>query len=93
MEPFNLKNEKGGYKKAAVLAKINTYTVLMMMLENLPADIEQADHDKLMEEYEKAKQMELPREKNGFFGGSGFSVEDTDNYIATLEAEINRKLF
>lgn len=93
MEPFNLKNEKGGYKKAAVLAKVNTYTVVLTMLENMPPDMTQADRDKLAAEFEKAKSMELPREKSGFFGGSGFSVEDTDNYLSTLEAEINRKLF
>lgn len=93
MEPFNLKSEKGGYKKAAVLAKINTYTVLLTVLENLPADMQQADRDKLAAEFEKAKQTELPREKSGFFGASGFSVEDTDNYFAMLEAEIDRNLF
>lgn len=93
MEPFKLKSEKGGYNKAAVLAKINTYTVALMMLESMPADMEQADRDKLIAEVEKAKQMELPREKSGFFGGSGFSVEDTDNYLATLEDQIKQKLF
>ena len=93
METVKLKNEKGGYNKAAVLAKINTYTLALMMLENMPADMDQADRDKIVEEFEKAKQMELPREKSGFFGGSGFSVEDTDNYIALLEDKINQKLF
>jgi len=34
----------------------------------------------------------LKSEKSGFFGSYGFSVEDTDEYIAKLEAQIEEKL-
>lgn len=82
-----LKSEKGGYNKVAVLTKIDVYNALLMMAEE-----GKADRDKLLSELERARAIELPREKSGFFGSSGFSVEDTDAYIAKLEEEIDKKL-
>lgn len=82
-----LKTEKGGYNKVAVLTKIDVYNALLMMAEE-----GQVDRDRLLSELDKARAIELPREKSGFFGTAGFSVEDTDRYIAKLEEEINQKL-
>ena len=87
MRPTVLKSEKGGYNKIAVLTKIDVYNALLMMAES-----GQTDRDKLLSELERARAIELPREKSGFFGASGFSVEDTDAYIAKLEDEIDKKL-
>lgn len=87
MEAIILKSEKGGYNKNSVLTKIDAYNVLLLMAEN-----GQLERDKLIAEFENAEKMELKREKSGFFGKSGFSVEDTDAYIARLEAEIKSML-
>ncbi|MBR4510249.1 MAG: hypothetical protein K6A79_05820 [Ruminococcus sp.] len=82
-----LKSEKGGYSKTSVLTKIDALNALLYMTEN-----ENIAHEKIRAELEKVMALELKREKSGFFGAYGFSVEDTDEYIAKLEAQIEEKL-
>lgn len=77
-----LRQEKGGYNKASVLAKLDAYNILLMMAE------EGVSSSKLIPELEKARALPLDRVKSGFFGQYGFSTEDTDNYIADLEEKI-----
>lgn len=82
-----LKSEKGGYSKTSVLTKIDALNALLYMTEN-----ENIAPEKICAELEKVMALELKREKSGFFGSYGFSVEDTDEYIAKLEAQIEEKL-
>lgn len=81
-----LKSVKGGYNKAAVLAKLDAYNAILFMAEDGSASPET-----LSAELEKAGALELTREKSGFFGKYGFSVEDTDAYLADLMAKIKQK--
>ena len=82
-----LKEEKGGYNKVSVLTKTDALNALLYMAES--GDVAP---DKIRAELEKVSAMELKREKGGFFGVRGFSVEDTDAYLAKLEAQIEEKL-
>jgi len=77
-----LRSEKGGYNKTDVLTKIDTLSALLMMAE------EGVDSSRILPELEKVRQRPMRKEKDGFFGKMGFSVEDTDNYIADLEGQI-----
>ena len=77
-----LRSEKGGYNKTDVLTKIDALSALLMMAE------EGMDSSRILPELEKVRQRPISREKDGFFGTIGFSVEDTDNYIADLEGQI-----
>ncbi|HNZ97956.1 hypothetical protein [Ruminococcus sp.] len=77
-----LRSEKGGYNKTDVLTKIDALSALLMMAE------EGMDSSKIMPELEKVRQRPIRKEKDGFFGKTGFAVEDTDNYIADLEGQI-----
>ena len=85
MEFKVLKEEKGGYKKTDVLAKVEAYTVLLMRVQ-----AGQADRVSALAELEAIRNIEIKREKSGFFGSMGFSVKDTEEYMATLEEEINQ---
>ena len=81
-----LRSEKGGYNKTDVLTKIDALNALLMMAE------EGVDSSKILPELEKVRQRPISREKDGFFGTIGFSAEDTDNYIADLEAKLMNAL-
>lgn len=81
-----LRSEKGGYNKTAVLTKIDALNALLMMAE------EGVDSSKILPELEKVRQRPMRKEKSGFFGTIGFSAEDTDNYIADLEAKLMNAL-
>lgn len=82
-----LKEEKGGYKKAEVLTKVEAYTMLLMKVQ-----AGQADRITALAELETIGNMELTRESTGFFSSKGFSVQDTEEYLATLEEEINKNI-
>ena len=82
-----LREVKGGFKKVSVLTKIDALNALLSMAESgdtLP--------DMIRAEFEKVRNIELEREKGGFFGGRGFAEEDTLEYIAKLEEQIEDKL-
>jgi hypothetical protein len=82
MELDILRNQKGGYNKESFIAKLDAYNTLITAMQNgLP-------EDKAKAELELIHQQPLFREKGGFFGKVGFSVEDTDAYIADLEKGI-----
>ena len=81
-----LRSEKGGYNKTDVLTKIDALNALLMMAE------EGVDSSKILPELEKVRQRPMRKEKGGFFGTIGFSAEDTDNYIADLEAKLMNAL-
>lgn len=81
-----LRSEKGGYNKTDVLTKIDALNALLMMAE------EGVDSSKILPELEKVRQRPIRKEKGGFFGTIGFSAEDTDNYIADLEAKLMNAL-
>ena len=81
-----LRSEKGGYNKTDVLTKIDALSALLMMAE------EGVDSSKILPELEKVRQRPMRKEKSGFFGTIGFSAEDTDNYIADLEAKLMNAL-
>ena len=81
-----LRSEKGGYNKTDVLTKIDALNALLMMAE------EGVDSSKIPPELEKVRQRPMRKEKSGFFGTIGFSAEDTDNYIADLEAKLMNAL-
>jgi len=82
MRPEVLRSQKGGYNKNDVLTKIDALSALLMMAE------EGVDSSRILPELEKVRQLLIRKEKDGFFGKMGFSVEDTDNYIADLEGQI-----
>ncbi|PWJ13444.1 hypothetical protein [Ruminococcus flavefaciens] len=81
-----LRSEKGGYNKTDVLTKLDALNALLMMAE------EGVDSSKILPELEKIRQRPMRKEKSGFFGTIGFSAEDTDNYIADLEAKLMNAL-
>lgn len=81
-----LRSEKGGYNKTDVLTKIDALNALLMMAEEGVAS------SKILPELEKVRQRPMRKEKSGFFGTIGFSAEDTDNYIADLEAKLMNAL-
>ena len=81
-----LRSEKGSYNKTDVLTKIDALNALLMMAE------EGVDSSKILPELEKVRQRPIRKEKGGFFGTIGFSAEDTDNYIADLEAKLMNAL-
>lgn len=81
-----LRSEKGGYNKTDVLTKLDALNALLMMAEEGVAS------SKILPELEKVRQRPMRKEKSGFFGTIGFSAEDTDNYIADLEAKLMNAL-
>lgn len=81
-----LRNERGGYNKVSVLAKLDMYNNIILMLEDGRFPLSE-----IYSALEEAEAVELKREKGGLFGRTGFSVEDTDDYISALEDEIKRK--
>jgi hypothetical protein len=82
MELDILGYEKGGYNKESFIAKLDAYNTLITAMQNgLP-------NDKAKAELELIHQQPMFREKGGFFGKVGFSVKDTDAYIADLEKGI-----
>lgn len=82
MEFELLRNEKGGYNKESFLVKLDAYTDLINAMQNGMPD------EEAKAELEQIHQLPLHREKGGFFGKEGFSVKDTDAYIADLEKGI-----
>lgn len=85
MEFKVLKEEKGGYSKEATLRKVDAYLMLLMKVKD-----GKADRVSTLAELESIRNIEIKREKSGFFGSMGFSVKDTEEYMATLEEEINQ---
>lgn len=81
-----LRSEKGGYSKTAVLTKIDALNALLM------AAADGADPNVIRPQLDKVNAITLTREKGGLFGKQGFSVEDTDDYIAKLEQQLMEKL-
>jgi hypothetical protein len=82
-----LRSVKGGYTKTSVLTKIDALNALRFMAED-----GKVAPDKIRAELDRVSAIELVHEKAGFFGRYGFDTEDTDAYIAKLEAEIEEKL-
>ena len=81
-----LREKKGGYSKRDVLTKLDALNNLMLCLEDgMP-------REKALAELEKIKQIEMHKEKGGFFGSYGFDTGDTDDYIADLLSRIEEKL-
>lgn len=80
-----LKYEKGGYNKEAVLRKIDAYTALLVYVKQ-----GRFDRESTLAELKTVRAMEITREPSGFFGRKGFSVKDTDDYLADVEKEINQ---
>jgi len=80
-----LRIEKGGYSKTAVLTKIDALNALLMAADS-------ADPNMIRPQLDKVNAIKLTREKGGLFGKQGFSVEDTDAYIAKLEEQLMEKL-
>ncbi len=77
-----LRTEKGGYNKADTLRKITEYNMLLAEIKN------GFSKDEAFEKMKMIKAKPINRVKVGFFSQSGFSVEDTDNYISELENQI-----
>ena len=75
-----LREQKGGYKKIAVITKLDAYNCLIAAVEQGGMSRQQ-----VLNELEKIRRMKLPTEKKGLFGTSGFSVEDTDAYMENCE--------
>ena len=82
-----LRSTKGGYNKTAVITKLDSYNTLLVALEQGSIDRVQA-----LDELEKIRNTELPKEKGGLFGKIGFSEEDTDNYMEDCEQMILKNL-
>lgn len=84
-----LKVEKGGYERTDVLNKLDAYNSLLMLLGE-----RRMSSAEIYSELDKIRSMPLGRVKVGrIFGGSGFSVKDTDEYIEELERQIQSKIF
>ena len=80
-----LRSEKGGYSKTAVLTKIDALNALLIAADS-------ADPNVIRPQLDKVNAITLTREKGGLFGKQGFSVEDTDDYIAKLEQQLMEKM-
>lgn len=87
MEEKVLRTEKGGYEKKDVLSKIDAYNSLILALDEM-----KLSDAAVNAELEKIRNMPLNKAKGFIFAGSGFSVEDTDNYIKELEETIMHKI-
>lgn len=77
-----LRTEKGGYSKADTFRKITEYNMLLAEIKN------GLSKDEAFDKMRAIKEKPMNRVKEGFFSQSGFSVEDTDNYISELENQI-----
>ncbi len=84
MEAEILRSVKGGYNKESFITKLDAYNKLITAMQNgLPS--EQARL-----ELAQIQQKPMQKEKGGFFGKVGYSIEDADAYIADLEMNIVR---
>ncbi|MCR5600458.1 MAG: hypothetical protein K6G33_06950 [Ruminococcus sp.] len=88
MENEVLRTVRGGYDKGAVISKLDSYNTLLLMIE------QGALSDAAINaELAKIRASPIPKAKGGLIlKGSGFSVEDTDKYIADLEKKISEKI-
>ena len=77
-----LRTEKGGYNKAETFRKITEYNMLLAEIKN------GLSKDEAFDKMKEIKAKPLSRVKEVFFSQSGFSVEDTDDYISELENQI-----
>lgn len=87
MENFELKTERGGYEKKDVLAKIDAYNVLLMSIDEM-----KISDAAVNAELEKIRSMPMRKAKGLLFGGSGFSVKDTEDYLVSLEKQVLQKI-
>ncbi|MBO4524005.1 hypothetical protein [Ruminococcus sp.] len=79
-----LRSKKGGYVKSDVIAKLDALNAVLLGLENgMP-------REQALAELKKTEQIEIRKEKRGFFGASGFDTEDTETYLADLIAKIEK---
>lgn len=84
MDADILRSVKGGYNKDSFITKLDAYNKLITAMQNgLPSD-------KAKLELAQIQQKPMTKEKGGFFGKVGYSVEDADAYIAELEMNIVR---
>ncbi|WP_295067717.1 hypothetical protein [Ruminococcus sp.] len=77
----------GGYDKKDVLAKIDAYNSLILAIDE--ANLSDAA---INAELLKIRHMPMRKAKCLFLPCSGFSVPQTDEYIAELEKEIVNKI-
>lgn len=77
-----LRSVKGGYNKADVMSKLDRMNIVLMAVKD------GMRREEAIAELESIKEQELRREKSGLFGKTGFSVEDTDAYLESLEQMI-----
>ncbi|MCR5111179.1 MAG: hypothetical protein K6B38_09775 [Ruminococcus sp.] len=82
-----LRTEKGGYEKKDVLSKIDAYNTLILAIDEM-----RLSDAAVNAELEKIRNMPMRKAKGLIFAGSGFSAEDTDNYIKELEETIMHKI-
>ena len=82
-----LHDERGGYNKADVLAKTDAYNVLLIALDEMKMSV-----SAINAELEKIRSMPMRRTKGFILSAKGFSVKETDDYIANLEQEIRSKI-
>ena len=82
-----LHDERGGYNKADVLAKTDAYNVLLIALDEM-----RLSDSAVNVELEKIRSMPMRRTKGFILSAKGFSVKETDDYIAKLEQEIRSKI-
>ena len=87
MAEMVLRTEKGGYARNDVLAKVDAYNTLILAIDEM-----RLSDAAVNAELEKIRNMPLNKAKGFIFAGSGFSVEDTDNYIKELEETIMHKI-
>lgn len=87
MENFELKTEKGGYEKKDVLAKIDAYNALITAIDDM-----KLSDAAVNAELERIRSMPVRKAKALIFGGSGFSVKDTEDYIVELEKQVLQKI-
>ena len=79
-----LRSVKGGYNKESFINKLDAYNKLITAMHNgMPSDEARL-------ELAQIQQRPMFREKGGFFGKIGYSIEDADAYIADLEMNITR---
>jgi hypothetical protein len=83
MSKHVLRESKGGYKKVAVITKLDAYNCLITAIEQGGMSRRQ-----VLNELERIRRMELPTEKKGLFGTPGFSVDDTDSFMEECENKI-----
>ena len=70
-----------------MLSKIDAYNSLIRALDEM-----KLSDAAVNAELEKIRNMPMRKAKGFIFAGSGFSVEDTNNYIKELEETIMHKI-